>query len=261
MASSTDDAPGTAGPPRVEIVGVPGLPEIDRGHDLAGAIVAAMQGAGLTLAPGDTLVVTQKIVSKAEGCEVDLATIEPTPLARAWAGAWQKDPRVVELVLRESVRVLRMDRGVLITETRHGFVCANAGVDQSNSRPGYALTLPADPDRSARSLRARLAEALGVGPGVVVSDTFGRPWREGQVNVAIGCAGVRAFDDYRGVTDEFGRTLQASLLAVADEVASAAELVMGKTRGVPVALVRGVDLAGDARGRDLLRPPAHDLFR
>jgi len=245
----------------VEIVGVTGLPEIGRGHDLAGAIVVAMAGAGLTLAPGDALVVTQKVVSKAEGCEVELAAIDPSPLARAWAGAWQKDPRVVELVLRESVRVLRMDRGVLITETRHGFVCANAGVDQSNSRPGFALTLPVDPDGSARWLRDRIAEETGVAPGLVVSDTFGRPWREGQVNVAIGCAGVRAFDDYRGAADEFGRTLQASLLAVADEVASAAELVMRKTRGVPVALVRGADLAGEATGRDLVRPPALDLFR
>lgn len=140
-------------------------------------------------------------------------------------------------------------------------MCANAGVDASNSRPGFVLTLPRDPDRSARRIREALQAATGVAPGVIVSDTFGRPWRDGQVNVAIGCAGVRAFDDYRGGADEFGRVLQASLLAVADEAASAAELVMRKTAGVPVALLRGADLAGQASGRDLLRPPSADLFR
>lgn len=243
------------------MIGLAGLPEVGRGDDLAGLVLRGLSAAGLSLVPGDVLVVTQKVVSKAEGCEVDLAAVEPSPLALRWAAAWRKDSRMVEVVLREAVRVLRMDRGVLIAETPHGFVCANAGVDASNSRPGFVLTLPRDPDRSARRIREALQAATGVAPGVIVSDTFGRPWRDGQVNVAIGCAGVRAFDDYRGGADEFGRVLQASLLAVADEAASAAELVMRKTAGVPVALLRGADLAGQASGRDLLRPPSADLFR
>lgn len=247
--------------PRLEIIGLIGLPEIEAGAELPSLIAAALERAGVSLAAADLLVVTQKIVSKAEGCEVALSVIEPSAPALAWSAAYGKDPRLLELVLREAVRVVRMDRGVLITETRHGLVCANSGVDASNARPGHALTLPRDPDASAERLRAGMAAATGVAPGVIISDTFGRPWREGLVNVAIGLAGVRPFDDHRGSRDVFGRTLHASVLAIADEVASAAELVMGKTRQIPVALVRGLDLAGPGRGRDLLRDPGSDLFR
>jgi len=247
--------------PRLEIIGLTGLPEITAGVALAPLMVAALDRAGMSLAPTDVMVVTQKIVSKSEGCEVDLATIEPSASARAWSAAYDKDPRLLELVLREAIRVVRMDRGVLITETRHGLVCANSGVDVSNAQPGHALTLPPDPDASAARLRAGVAAATGVAPGVVISDTFGRPWREGLVNVAIGLAGVRAFDDHRGERDVFGRVLHASVLAIADEVASAAELVMSKTRQVPVVLVRGLDFGGAGRGRDLLREPGRDLFR
>ena len=247
--------------PRLEIIGLTGIPEVERGADLAGLVLAALERAGLTLLPTDILVVTQKIVSKAEGCDVRLDTIEPSATARAWSAAYGRDPHLLELVLREAVRVVKMDRGVLITETRHGLICANSGVDVSNARPGVALTLPRDPDASAARLRAALQEATTVAPGIVIADTFGRPWREGLVNVAIGLAGIRALDDYRGERDVFGRTLQVSVLAAADEIASAAELVMGKARGIPVALLRGCDRAGTGSGRELRRNPGHDLFR
>lgn len=246
---------------RLEIIGLNGMPEIERGADLAGLIVAALERSELTLVPTDILVVTQKVVSKAEGCEVKLETLEPSATARAWSAAYGRDPHLLELVLREAVRIVKMDRGVIITETRHGFICANSGVDVSNVRAGMAVTLPPDPDASAVRLRAALQASTAVGPGIVISDTFGRPWREGLVNVAIGLAGVRAFDDYRGERDVFGRTLQASVLASADQIASAAELVMGKARGIPVALVRGRDQTGDGAGRDLRRDPTRDLFR
>jgi coenzyme F420-0:L-glutamate ligase / coenzyme F420-1:gamma-L-glutamate ligase len=246
---------------RVEIVGLTGIPEIAAGVELAPLVAAALSRAGLSLTATDVLVVTQKIVSKSEGCEVALGSIQPSEKALTWSTAHGKDPRLVELVLREAVRVVRMEHGVIITETRHGFVCANSGVDASNARPGYALTLPPDPDASAVRLRAAFEAATGVAPGVIISDTFGRPWREGLVNVAIGLAGIRPFDDHRGGVDSFGRPLHASVLAAADEVASAAELVMGKTRAIPVALIRGLDLGGSGSARDLRRDPARDLFR
>ena len=247
--------------PRLEIIGLTGLPEIAAGTALAPLIVGALQRVDASLAAADVLVVTQKIVSKAEGCEVALSAIEPSQAARAWSEPYDKDPRLLELVLREAIRVVRMDHGVLITETRHGLVCANSGVDVSNARPGYALTLPLDPDASAARLRADVEAATGVAPGVIISDTFGRPWREGLVNVAIGLAGIRAFDDHRGGRDVFGRALHASVLAIADELASAAELVMGKTRQIPVALVRGIDFSGGGRAGDLVRDAGKDLFR
>ena len=246
---------------RVEIIGLTGIPEIEAGADLASLILQALERTGLTLLPNDVLVVTQKIVSKAEGCDVRLETIEPSAAARAWSETYGRDPRLLELALREAVRIVRMDRGVLITQTRHGLICANSGVDVSNVRPGVALTLPADPDASAARLRDRLHEATAVAPGVVIADTFGRPWREGLVNVAIGLAGVRPLDDYRGQPDVFGRTLQVSVLASADEMASAAELVMGKARAIPVALLRGLEHTGSGTAADLQRDPGRDLFR
>jgi coenzyme F420-0:L-glutamate ligase/coenzyme F420-1:gamma-L-glutamate ligase len=246
---------------RLEIIGLTGIPEIERGADLAGLILQALDRAGLTLLPNDVLVVTQKVVSKAEGCEVGLDTIEPSAAARAWSQTYRRDPRLLELALREAVRIVKMDRGVLITETRHGLICANSGVDVSNVRPGLALTLPSDPDASAARLRAALEVATGVAPGIVIADTFGRPWREGLVNVAIGLAGVRALDDYRGQSDVFGRTLQVSVLASADEMASAAELVMGKAQAIPVALLRGLQQTGRGTAADLQRAASRDLFR
>ncbi|CAN5680403.1 coenzyme F420-0:L-glutamate ligase [soil metagenome] len=246
---------------RLEIVGITGLPEVTAGVDLSSIILAGLQGSGYTVAPGDVLVVTQKIVSKAEGCEIALDTLSPCPFAMRWAVQHGKDPRLIELTLREAARIVRMDKGVLITETRHGFVCANSGVDASNARDGYALTLPENPDASACRLRDGIRQATGVGTGIIISDTFGRPWREGLVNVAIGVAGVRAFEDYRGQRDTFGRPLVASVLAVADEIASAAELVMAKTARIPVALVRGMQVDGNGTGQEIIRRPDLDLFR
>jgi len=247
---------------RISLTGIEGLPEITPGADLAALIVAAVGSMGLSVEAGDVLVVAQKVVSKAEGCFVELDEVTASPLARAWGQRHGKDPRIIEVILRESRRIVRMDRGLLIVETLHGFVCANAGVDSSNVPTGRVLTLPRDPDASARRLRDRLGAAFGVPVGVVISDTFGRPWREGIVNVAIGVAGLRPLADYRGERDHFGRTLHTTLVATADEIASAAELVMGKTRGIPVVAVRGVlGLAGDGSGTELLRPADLDLFR
>jgi coenzyme F420-0:L-glutamate ligase/coenzyme F420-1:gamma-L-glutamate ligase len=224
---------------------VTGLPEVRPGDVLAELIAAAV-----TLQDGDVVVVTQKVVSKAE---MRLEPVDPD------------DPNGHRaLVERESVRVLRRRGDLVISETRHGFVCANAGIDLSNVESGFAALLPVDPDRSARRIRDGLRARTGVSVGVVVSDTFGRPWRHGVVDVAIGCAGVAALVDLRGTTDALGRELQVTEVAVADEIAAAAELVMGKSTGVPVAVVRGVDPTwlreGSVRA-ELVRPPAEDLFR
>lgn len=247
---------------RYEVIGLAGLPEIDERADLATLIAHAWQEQAGDARAGDVLVVAQKVVSKAEGCRVSLAELQPSPFARTWAEAHGRDARLIELVLRESRRVVRMDRGVLIVETHHGLVCANAGVDTSNVPPGWALTLPRDPDASACRLREHLEARLGVAPGVIVADTFGRPWREGLTNVAIGIAGVQPLDDHRGRPDTFGRSLQVSVIAIADEIASAAELVMGKTRRVPAVVIRGLDVAAeDSDAGALRRDPAHDLFR
>lgn len=249
----------------VHVLGLTGLPEIEAGDDLVALTVAAAARSSLGIAAGDVLVVTQKIVSKAEDRLVPLDSVTPSAQAVEWARAWRRDARVIELVLREAARIVRMERGVLIAETRHGLVCANAGVDTSNVRPGWAALLPADPDASARRLCAGLRAALGVPLGVVISDTFGRPWREGQANVAIGVAGLRPILDYRGQADSHGRRLQTTEIAVADELASAAELVMGKTLGVPVAVVSGTGLGtgreDEGRATALVRRREEDLFR
>jgi coenzyme F420-0:L-glutamate ligase/coenzyme F420-1:gamma-L-glutamate ligase len=246
----------------IELRPVHGLPEIKPGTDLATAIVAALGQDGDGLRDGDIVVVTQKIVSKAEGCLVDLATIEPSPLAREWAERWAKDARVVELVLRESRRIVRMERGVIISETRHGLVCANAGVDCSNVGDDRATLLPPDPDSSAARLRAGMEAASGARVGVIISDTFGRAWREGQTNIAIGVSGVEALRHFEGQVDPTGYELRVTMLATADELAGAAELVMGKVDGVPVAVVRGLERAvGEGTGAELIRSAATDLFR
>ncbi|HWF85370.1 MAG TPA: coenzyme F420-0:L-glutamate ligase [Vicinamibacterales bacterium] len=243
---------------------VPGLPEVSQGDELGSVIENALERAGLALENGDVVVVAQKVVSKAEGAIVNLATVTPSPLAASWAAAYRKDPATMEVVLRESRRIVRMDRGILIAETHHGFVCANAGVDASNVPPGFVTALPRDPDASAARLRTALCARLHVQVATIVTDTFGRPWREGVVNVALGAAGLRPLDDYRGRSDPFGRRLQSTVIAIADELASAGAIVMGKTSGLPVAVIRGAaewcdDTIG--AGAALVRPAPLDLFR
>jgi len=230
-------------------------------------IYTALQAQPLALQQGDILVVTQKIVSKVEGRLVNPEEVQPSDFARVAALSSKKDAHHLEIVLRESRRIVRMDHGVLIAETKHGFICANAGVDESNVNGQHQLALlPLDPDHSARELRTRLQQLTGEGDAfdiaVIITDTWGRPWRNGQVNMAIGVAGMEPIIDYRGQRDPYGYELQASAIAVADELASAAELVMGKIDCVPVALIRGytyIPSAGD--GRLLLRDASTDLFR
>lgn len=246
----------------VSIYPVPGLPEIAAGASLARLIVEGVQRLGLALESSDVVVVTQKIVSKAEGRVLALDQMQPSARATEIGHRIGFDPRHVEVILAESVRVVREAPHVLITETRHGFVCANAGVDRSNTGgKELVVLLPERPDESARRLRDGLGELTGAVVGVVISDSFGRPWREGQVNVAIGAAGVVTLRDYRGEQDPAGYQLQGTELGVADELASAAELVMGKLDRVPVALIRGAQVAGEGSVRELLRDRATDLFR
>jgi coenzyme F420-0:L-glutamate ligase/coenzyme F420-1:gamma-L-glutamate ligase len=249
-------------PSPIQIFPLAGLPDIKPGDDLARAIVEAIRAVDFIVVPNDIFVVAQKVVSKAEGRIVMLDSIAPSERAGAWAGEWDKDARVIELVLRQSKRIVRMAQGVIVSETEHGFVCANAGVDISNAEPGTAILLPLDPDASARLLRQQLEQAFAAPLALIIADTFGRPWREGLVNVALGVAGLAPLLDYRGRTDATGRTLQATVIAIADELASAAELVMGKTDAVPVAIVRGLPASSPSGGgRDLIRPAARDLFR
>jgi coenzyme F420-0:L-glutamate ligase/coenzyme F420-1:gamma-L-glutamate ligase len=248
---------------RLELVALDGIGEIQAGDDLAAAIEAAAATTGVTLRDDDVLVVTQKIVSKAEDRLVDLATVEPSPFARSWAERWDKDPRQVEVVLRESAQVVRMGPGgLIISRTRHGLVCANAGVDVSNVGGGdVAALLPLDPDASARGLRDGLRDRLGVAPAVIVSDSFGRAWRNGIVNVAIGSAGIEGLLDLRGEPDVAGRPMRATIIAVADELASAADLAGGKVDGRPVVVVRGYAWRPSERGAaELVMEPERDLF-
>jgi coenzyme F420-0:L-glutamate ligase/coenzyme F420-1:gamma-L-glutamate ligase len=244
----------------LEVLGVDGFPEIRPGDDLNRLIRDAVAG---TLRTGDVLVVTHKIVSKAEGRLVDLGTVEPSALARDYATRYGKDPRQIEVVFRESRRVVRMDRGIVISETHHGFVCANAGVDASNiPDEDVVCLLPVDPDASASRLRDALAENPGVEVAVVISDSFGRAWRHGITDVAIGVSGMDPVADYRGLDDPHGYPMEASVLAVADELAAAAELVMGKTEGIPLAVIRGYSYSpAPGNARELLMPPERDMFR
>jgi coenzyme F420-0:L-glutamate ligase/coenzyme F420-1:gamma-L-glutamate ligase len=249
-------------PPEIRIIGVPGLREIVAGDDLAGLIARAARESNIDILRGDILVIAQKIVSKAEGRTVRLDSIEPSARAREWAAEYDKDARAVEVVLRESRRIVRMERGVLISETRHGFICANAGVDASNTAEGTVVLLPEDPDSSARSIRSALEREFEVRLAVIISDTFGRPWREGLVNVALGIAGIAPLIDYRGERDSHGRQMRVTVIAVADELASAAELVMRKTAGVPVVIIRGFDYdERQSSAEELIRPAGLDLFR
>ncbi len=247
----------------VRIIGLVGLPEVRPGDDLAAQILQAAVEQQLTLEAGDVLVVTQKVVSKAEGRIVDLDDVEPGDFARQIAERWEKDARLVEVVLGESARIVRMDHGVVICETKHGLICANAGVDSSNvEKLGTVALLPDDPDASATAIRDRAAAEAGVDIAVVITDTFGRPWREGHVNFAIGVAGMAPLWDYAGAYDPAGLELKVTQMAVADELASAAELVQGKLERTPAAVVRGYDYPkGDGSLADLLRDPELDLFR
>jgi coenzyme F420-0:L-glutamate ligase/coenzyme F420-1:gamma-L-glutamate ligase len=252
--------PGAAG---VTVLPVFGIDEVAAGADLAVVLNHALVAQGTPLQDGDILVVTQKIVSKAEGCLVSLDDVEPSALATQWASLWDKDARLVELVLRQSRRIVRMDRGIIISETFHGLVCANAGIDQSNVGDGRVTLLPVDPDASAERLRAELSAAnADARIGVVITDTHGRAWREGQINLAIGVAGVEAVRHFEGQVDPTGYELRVTQLATADELASAAELVMGKVDRVPAALVRGLDRAlGEGTAKELVRPAVNDMFR
>ena len=249
------------GTPRLSLSGLTGVPSVKPGDDLAALLDTAASAQGVALRDG-VLVVCQKVVSKAEGRVVALANVEPSPEARRIAEEDDKDARQVELVLRESTRIVRRAHGVLITETHHGFVCANAGVDLSNAGDAdTAVLLPVDPDASARALRNAL-EARGAGPlAVVVSDTFGRPWREGLVDLALGCAGLAPIDDLRGGRDWEGRPLEVTATATADQLAAAAGLLMRKDAGIPAVWVDGVQPGGEGGVRDTLRDPATDLFR
>jgi coenzyme F420-0:L-glutamate ligase/coenzyme F420-1:gamma-L-glutamate ligase len=239
----------------IEILPVEGLPEIGEGDDLAAMIAERAE-----LAEGDVLVVAQKAVSKAEGRVVRLADVEPTDEARDLAAG--EDPRRLQVILDESVRIVRTRPPLVIAETRHGFVCASAGVDSSNAPgPEAVVLLPEDPDASARRIRNRLRELTGAQVGVIVSDSFGRAWRQGTTDVAVGLAGIRPLLDLEGIRDPAGYELHATVIAVADELAGAAELVMGKTDGIPAAIVRGVDARGEGDARDLVIPAERDLFR
>lgn len=249
-------------PDELRLIPLRTLPEVGRGADLAALLARAAARESVEFERGDVLVLAQKIVSKAEGRTVRLASVVPSALAREWAVRLGQDPRLTEVVLRESRRVVRMSERVLIVETRHGFVCANAGVDQSNV-PGANLTcLPQDSDASARRIAEKLKRKTGISIPVVISDTFGRPWRLGLVNVAIGSHGLRVLEDLRGTRDAHGRRLHATILAVADELAAAAGLLMQKSGAVPAVIVRGFRYrpARDS-AQKLLRPPQEDLFR
>lgn len=244
------------------MIPVRGLPEVEPGSDLATLILPALGRLRLRLRNRDVVVVKQKVVSKAEGRLVKLGEVEPSPSALRLAAEQRKDPRLVELILRESTRVVRAGHGVIITETRQGLVCANSGIDKSNVKAGCVALLPVDPDRSARQIRRRLEARARKELAVVITDTFGRPWRKGQTDIAIGCSGISPLFSYRGKTDRYGYELRVTEPAVVDEIAAAAELVTGKLSETPVALVRGVKYKrGDGGVKSMLMEREKDLFR
>jgi coenzyme F420-0:L-glutamate ligase/coenzyme F420-1:gamma-L-glutamate ligase len=247
----------------IAIIPIPDIPQIQPGDDLPSLLLDAIDQAKVGLKNGDIVVMCQKIVSKAEGAIVDLKTVEPSPFAQQIAAMWEKDPRVVEVVLRESSRIVRMKNGVVITETRQGWVCANSGVDESNSLgEDIAIVLPKDPDASARNIRVAIQERRGVTIGVIITDTFGRPWRDGLVEFALGVSGFEPLLDLRGTHDLQGRELHHTVVAVADELAAAAGLVMEKGAAVPAVLIRGYRfIPAEGDGKKLIRPADTDLFR
>ena len=252
----------------IRVIGIEGMPEVTVGDDLVRLILDAAQEQDIPIEDRDILVVTQKIISKAEGRIVHLDDIQPSAVAVSLSEGHHRDPRHTEIILRESKRIVRMDGGNIISETHHGFNCANAGVDASNlPAQGTVALLPIDPDASAEAIRNLVHERVGKDVAVVISDTFGRPWREGAVNVAIGVAGINPLQDYRGEEDSYGRLMRSTVIAVSDELAATAELVTGKVEGIPVALIKGY--AYDPPGgpgiqqgaKALIRPPERDMFR
>ena len=262
MPSRSSAVGKSASVAELRLVSLPGIPEIRAGDDLVKSIADAARRASIHFENGDVLVIAQKIVSKAEGALVDLVTVKPSPEALTLAEQLKKDPRAIEVVLKQSRRIVRSDH-VLITETHHGFVCANAGVDHSNVPGDEVVTLlPKDPDRSARKLAAAFHKRTRKRVAVIISDTFGRPWRLGLTNVAIGAAGVPVLLDLRGTPDRHGKLLNATILAVVDELAAAAGLLMDKSKGSPVVLIRGYRYkpVSDPAAR-IIRPAAEDLFR
>jgi len=251
-----------SGTPEIQLIGLRDVPEVQKGADIAAVAQEALAAAGQTLQDGDILVVTHKIISKAEGRLIDMREVEPSELALTFATAWGKDPRHVEMVLRESARIVRMDRGIIISQTHHGFVCANAGVDASNVPGDDTLCLlPVAPDMSAHALREKLVAATGADVAVIITDSFGRPWRNGIVNIAIGVAGIAPLVDYRGQPDDYGRVMSVSVIAIADEIASAAELVMGKVSRCPIVLVRGYAYErAEGAASEIVMDRSMDLF-
>jgi coenzyme F420-0:L-glutamate ligase/coenzyme F420-1:gamma-L-glutamate ligase len=246
----------------ITVIGLRNLPAIKKGDDVGKEIVQCASRQGEDLREEDVVVIAQKIVSKSEGRVVDLKEINPSDFAREVAQQTRRSPRHVEVILRETSRMVRMQKSHLITQTKHGFICANAGVDRSNV-PGksHVILLPEDPDRSALRIRDRIYELTKRKVAAIISDTFGRPWRLGYVNVAIGVAGMKPLKDYRGIKDMYNRTLNVTMMAVADELASTAELVMNKTDRIPVAIIRGYSYPkGDGSAKDLIRPPELDMF-
>ena len=247
----------------ITVIGLRGFPEVRYGDDLGVLIVEACRRNGVELRDGDVVVVSQVVVSKAEGRVVELEGVVYSKHAETLAKATGKDPRVVEVILREARKIVRVRNGVIITETIHGFVCANSGVDLSNVGEGKAALLPEDPDRSSREIRKRIRELTGCDVAVIISDTHGRPFRRGTINVAIGCSGLAPLWDRRGEKDLYGRELRSKVTCVADELASAAELVMGQANeGIPVAIIRGYRYESkESSAREIIRPEQEDLFR
>ena len=247
---------------RLELIGLEGLGEIRAGDSLGALICDACGRQRINLCDDDVLVIAQKIVSKAEGRIISLDDVQPSGRAIELASRLGKDPALVEVILRESRGIVRMGGRAIIVETLHGFICANAGVDQSNVGRNKVALLPKDPDESARRIREEIQQRTGKRPAVIISDSFGRPWRVGTVDVAVGVAGMKSIKDERGMSDRYGYQLKAAVVAVADEIAAAAELVMGKTDGVPVVIVRGCGIEKEEGSvRELLRPETEDLFR
>ncbi|MBO54823.1 MAG: coenzyme F420-0:L-glutamate ligase [Dehalococcoidia bacterium] len=249
---------------QIEIIGIPDMPETQIGDDVSLQILDACAKSKIQIMDGDILVVTQKIISKSEGRVVALNEIEPSSLAVSISEGHRRDPRHTELILRESRRIVRMDRGNIISETHHGFNCANAGIDASNiPGEGTVALLPIDPDKSAYGIRRSICNAIGRNVAVIISDTFGRPWRAGAVNVAIGVSGMDPMESYVGEEDDNGNLMYTTVICLADEIAAASELVMGKTSRVPVALIRGCDYTSSdsASSKALIRDPDKDMFR
>lgn len=247
----------------ISIIPIPGVPQIHPGDDLTALLLKAIDEADIGVKDGDVLVICQKVVSKAEGAVIDLKTIEPSPFAQQTAALWEKDPRMVEVVLRESNRIVRMKNGVVITETKHGWVCANSGVDASNSYgDDIVIVLPKDPDASARRMRDTIKAQRNATVAIIITDTFGRPWRDGLVEFTLGVAGIDPLLDLRGQSDLQGRELHHTVVAVADELAAAAGLLMEKDAAMPAVLIRGYRYAPvESDSKKLIRPAEADLFR